>query len=80
LHFFGEISKERMVLTDIGEVVEREWRKIPEMRPDMNIKLGVFVVMPNHFHGILIIGQNEFNTSTWSKDRLHSRDAAILGS
>lgn len=64
-----------MVLTDIGELVEREWRKIPEMRPDMNIKLGVFMVMPNHFHGILIIGQNEFNTSTWSKDRLHSRDA-----
>lgn len=29
----------------------------------MNIRLGEFVVMPNHFHGIVIISNNEFNTS-----------------
>jgi len=25
------------------------------MRPDMNIQMGEFVVMPNHFHAIIII-------------------------
>ena len=30
----------------------------------MNLELGNFVVMPNHFHGILIIGQNEYNSTT----------------
>jgi putative transposase len=75
LHFFGEVSNEKMVLNDIGEVVEKEWLKIPAIRPDMNVKLGAFVVMPNHFHGILIIGQNEFNISTQSKNTMHSRDA-----
>ena len=27
----------------------------------MNLELGVFVVMPNHFHAILIIGKNKYN-------------------
>lgn len=28
----------------------------------MNLELDEFVVMPNHIHGIIIIGANEFNT------------------
>ncbi len=28
----------------------------------MNIELDSFVVMPNHFHGILIIGENKYNS------------------
>ncbi len=31
------------------------------MRPDMNLQMGAFVVMPNHFHAIVIIGENEYN-------------------
>jgi len=27
----------------------------------MNLKLGVFVVMPNHFHAIIMIGENQYN-------------------
>jgi REP-associated tyrosine transposase len=27
----------------------------------MNLKLREYVVMPNHFHGILIIGRNQYN-------------------
>ena len=33
------------------------------IRPDMNLSLGEFVVMPNHFHGIIFIGANDFNTN-----------------
>lgn len=60
-HYFGEINDEIMHLSSIGKIVETEWLKTPEIRPDMNLKLDEFVVMPNHFHGILIIGKNEFN-------------------
>jgi putative transposase len=79
-HFFGEIAetpsvetpcmasltqtRNEMILNDIGKKVEEEWLKTIELRPDMNLELGNFVVMPNHFHGILIIGGNEFNTDT----------------
>lgn len=60
-HFFGKIENEEMMYSEIGKIVEIEWLKTPEIRPDMNIELGEFVVMPNHFHGILFIGDNEFN-------------------
>jgi len=31
------------------------------MCPDMNLTMGKYVVMPNHFHGIIGIGKNEYN-------------------
>lgn len=60
-HYFGEIVNGIMQLSEIGKIVESEWVKSPDIRPDMNLELGVFVVMPNHFHGIIIIGKNKYN-------------------
>jgi len=40
----------------IGQMVERWWLKIPQKFP--TITLGEFIVMPNHFHGLLIIKNN----------------------
>ena len=60
-HYFGEVKGEEVHLSAIGKIVETQWLRTPEVRPDMNLTLDEFVVMPNHFHGILIIGQNEFN-------------------
>jgi putative transposase len=68
-HYFGEIRDGEMQLSAIGQIVEAEWTKTPAIRPDMNLELGEFVVMPNHFHGILIIGENEFNTTVPPLDR-----------
>jgi len=51
-----------MNLSIIGRIVENEWIRTPEMRSDMNLILDEFVVMPNHFHGIIFIGANEFNS------------------
>src|SRR5690625_7883847 len=51
-----------MDLSDIGEIVQSEWFKTFEMRPDMNLWMGEYVVMPNHFHAIIGIGENEHNT------------------
>jgi putative transposase len=61
IHYFGEIENGTMILSNIGESVKNEWLKTPQIRPDMNLELGEFVVMPNHFHAILIIGENEYN-------------------
>lgn len=60
-HFFGEISNGEMHLSDIGRIVENEWKRTPQFRPDMHLELGEFVVMPNHFHAILVIGKNQYN-------------------
>ncbi len=60
-HYFGEVIDDIMVETKLGKVVVDEWIKTPMLRADMNVELGAFIVMPNHFHGIIIIGQNQYN-------------------
>jgi len=60
-----------MILNDLGKIVETEWLKTLKIRPDMNLKLGEFVVMPNHFHGIIQIGKNQYNTSNNGRDAMH---------
>lgn len=62
-HYFGTIRIGEMIVSELGKILEKEWIKTPEIRPDMNIELGEFVVMPNHFHGIFFIGNNEFNSN-----------------
>jgi REP element-mobilizing transposase RayT len=49
---FGEIRDGTMFLNRWGELVREEWLRTAEMRPD--VELDEFVVMPNHFHGIII--------------------------
>ncbi len=70
--YFGKVEQGYVRLSSIGRIVRSEWLKTPEIRPDMNIKLDAFVVMPNHFHGIIIIGENEFNKLI---NPHHGRDA-----
>ena len=72
--FFGDVVDGRMNLNDIGKIVETEWLKTFEMRPDMNLFLGEFMVMPNHFHAIIGIGENEYNAYRGG-DAMHRRDA-----
>lgn len=60
--FFGKIRNGEMFLNDLGKIVESEWEKTFELRPDMNLFMGEYVVMPNHFHGIIGIGDNEYNS------------------
>ena len=66
--YFGNIVNGIMQLSEIGKIVETEWLKTPDIRPDMNLCLGEFVVMPNHFHTIITIGENEFNCC---RDTMH---------
>ena len=59
--FFGEIQGGNMQLNEVGRIVEAEWIRKPLVRPEMNLELGSYVVMPNHFHAIILIGVNEYN-------------------
>ena|SRR3989338_430943 len=52
---FGAIENGVMVLNESGRVVRDEWLKTAEAR--VEIRTGEFVVMPNHFHGIVIISE-----------------------
>ena len=50
---FGEIVNGEMRLNEAGRVVADEWINTAEIRDE--IELDEWVVMPNHFHGILVI-------------------------
>lgn len=50
---FGEIVDGEMILNDAGQMIVKWWNELPNKFP--NIVLGEFVVMPNHFHGIIFI-------------------------
>ena len=41
------------VLNEYGGIAQKEWIQTSKMRP--NIRLDVFVIMPNHMHGIIEI-------------------------
>lgn len=55
-HLFGTISEETMQLSAIGRLVEEEWAATPLHRP--NIQLDVFVIMPNHIHGLVFVQES----------------------
>src|SRR5574340_1231665 len=51
--FFGDITDGEMRLNEYGRIVEREWAQTHDLR--QNVHIDEFVVMPNHFHGILVM-------------------------
>jgi putative transposase len=53
LCLLGEIKNNKMILSELGKIVEKCWLEIPTHYPD--VELGSFVVMPNHIHGIITI-------------------------
>ncbi|MDA3865216.1 MAG: hypothetical protein PF489_00550 [Salinivirgaceae bacterium] len=64
LCYFGNVVNGKMQLSEIGEIVKQEWLKTFEMRPDMNLQMGEWQIMPNHFHAIIVIGENDYNRKT----------------
>ena len=52
---FGEIVGKEMWLNEAGEMVCRIWEMLPRRFP--TIEIDLFVVMPNHLHGIIVINQ-----------------------
>ena len=51
--FFGEVVGGEMQLSQVGEIAQELWSKIPTHFS--NCDIDVFCIMPNHIHGILII-------------------------
>lgn len=56
VHFFGDIVDNEMVLNDAGKMIQTQWIEL--LKRFENIQLHEFVIMPNHFHGIIEIKSN----------------------
>ena len=63
---FGDVVNGEMVLNEYGTIACNEWLNTPNIRK--NVELDVFVIMPNHLHGIIILN---------GRGELHSPDNVI---
>jgi REP element-mobilizing transposase RayT len=59
-YMFGHVSEGKMVLNDAGRMIEKWCAELSNKFPD--IELDEYVIMPNHFHAIII------NTGTGRPD------------
>ncbi|WP_129627152.1 transposase [Candidatus Oscillochloris fontis] len=57
IHWFGKVVKGQMVLSPLGQVAADCWEAIPSHFPF--VVPDVFVVMPNHVHGIVVINKTD---------------------
>jgi REP element-mobilizing transposase RayT len=74
-YLFGEIVDDEMVLNDAGKIVRDEWLKTEKLRS--NIKCDGFIVMPNHFHGILVITESRRGVLQYAPTTLQSPSQTI---
>jgi REP element-mobilizing transposase RayT len=58
---WGQIKQDQILLNNLGSVALQCWLEIPTHFP--SVELDVFVIMPNHLHGIL-----------WIKESLNQED------
>ena len=63
LELFGDIIDGKMILNDAGKMVDEFWNKLPEKYE--NVYIDEHVIMPNHFHGILGIDNDNENGQTY---------------
>ena len=62
-HLFGKIFNGKMELNSAGEMIKRIWSEIPLFYK--GFVLHDFIVMPNHFHGVIeIVIVDEQRTTT----------------
>ena len=72
-----------MILNEYGEIVKECWLETPEHFS--KIKIEEFVIMPNHFHGIIVIDDFVGNRHACSLrnvnvNRQHQKLPVIIGS
>jgi len=51
--WFGYVIEDIMHLNALGQIVKKEWKRSEAIRK--NVELDEWIIMPNHFHGILWI-------------------------
>jgi len=78
-HYFGKVVDGKLIHSKIANIVIEEWLNTALLRS--NVEIDEWVLMPNHFHGILIkYEQENLNTNEDNKSILKSNSlGSIIG-
>ena len=60
----GKLQQGKMVLSDCGYIIKNQWEWVAKRYP--HVHLDEYIVMPDHFHGILVIDD-------WGDDAVRER-------
>lgn len=74
--WFGDVTDDRMVLNELGEIANACWEEIPNHYK--NVELDEWTVMPNHIHGIIGITKNKANDKDGGNINVKTRHAVSL--
>lgn len=74
IYRFGEIRNGEMHLNLYGKIARDEWNDLIIRFP--NIELHAFVVMPNHFHGVIAIHDPVGETLAVSRNNIPKNDVS----
>jgi REP-associated tyrosine transposase len=66
---FGEVLGGVMKMNDYGTIAQRCWNDVPKHFP--NVKVDVYVIMPNHIHGILWLMETVVDVGKKHTSSLH---------
>lgn len=59
-HLFGRVVDQTVALSSWGQMADWQWRNLPQHFEQ--VRVDVHVVMPNHLHGIIWIGDDPVET------------------
>jgi putative transposase len=73
---FGQVVNGAIALNEYGQIVEEEWNNTGQLRP--YVTLDTHVVMPNHFHAIIWIAEDDAGRGTPKASIVTARRAPTM--
>jgi len=80
IEWFGKTLKGGVFLNQNGKIMDECWNDLPNHYS--NCELDYYIIMPNHFHGIVIITEKNLNdekASVTSEHKSHSLSEIVRG-
>jgi putative transposase len=74
-HYFGRIANGNVQLNEWGIIARERWKEIP--CHFNNVQLDVFIIMPNHVHGIIIITNQNNKTNNHCTKTNHNHSINV---
>lgn len=77
IDLFGEVKGPVIMLNECGKILEECWLDLPNHY--INCELDYYSIMPNHFHGIIIINERRDGSVTHPNKKIHGLSEIVRG-